>query len=178
MRRTSAMASDHELLLWSDAIAWNVKRWSCMGELSFPRRRESSVVHCKVTGSPPSRGRRLTSKCLRHASLDPSRRERLEARAAVTADPPGRSLSIERERQIDAPALGEEPFDAERRRECAERREPRVRRVGLSGNESLRKRRVAIEVGSALRVITQARRQRESGRQRLSPRGLEHMRGY
>src|ERR1039457_6129618 len=120
------------------------------------------VLFCLV----PSRRQ---SERLADSRLDPSRRERLETRAAAASDAPVGTLSVEIELQVEAPAVGQALHERQSRRQCTERRQARVRGVGLSGDETLRERRVEVKICRALGVIAEIRSQGPAIVQRLVP---------
>src|SRR5204863_8776818 len=73
--------------------------------------------------APPSLRQRLER--LADAALDPARRERQDVGAPVAAQAPLALLPVEVDAQVGAPAVGKQLRDPDRRRERAQRGEPR-----------------------------------------------------
>src|SRR5438105_14824409 len=110
-RRASVSASAQICSSFTEAIAEKPKWNRGIVDLILPCRRRKSE--------------RLADSC-----LDPSCRERLEPRAAIASETPIRSLAVEIELDVKAPAIGQSLDDRHAGRQCAECRQARVSRIG------------------------------------------------
>src|SRR5512144_1330989 len=91
-----------------------------------------------------------TSEALFEADFDPSRGELSETRASAAARVPARTLTVQVDGNIDGDACRERLRQSYARGDRAERRQSRIGRVMLVGNEALRERRIAVEARGVL----------------------------